>query len=188
MNDVPIRQMAETSPEVRHQALLEVAEAIAQHRDLRELFHDLAARLHRVVEFDYLSLILHDAARNVMRLHILETEEPRKIHPGAEFPVGDTPSGLVWETQQPFVLNDTEEETRFPSLLQMLRENGVRSTCSVPLTTAQRRLGVLSFGRRTTHQYEKGEIEFMQQVARQVAVAVDNALNFERAQAYQRQL
>jgi len=28
----------------------------------------------------------------------------------------------------------------------------------------------------------------MQQVARQVAVAVDNALNLERAQAYQRQL
>jgi formate hydrogenlyase transcriptional activator len=188
MNEVPIRQIAEASPEVRHQALLEVAEAIAQHRDLRELFHDLAARLHRVVEFDYLSLILHDAARNVMRLHILEAEEPRKIHPGAEFPVGETSSGLVWETQQPFVLNDTEEETRFPSLLQILRENGVKSTCSVPLTTAQRRLGVLSFGRRTPHQYAKGEVEFLQQVARQVAVAVDNALNFERAQAYQRQL
>ncbi len=188
MNEVPIRQIAEASPEVRHQALLEVAEAIAQHRDLRELFHDLAARLHRVVEFDYLSLIFHDAARNVMRLHILETEEPRKIHAGAEFPVGETPSGLVWETQQPFVLNDTEEETRFPSLLQILRENGVRSTCSVPLTTAQRRLGVLSFGRRTPHQYGKIEVEFLQQVARQVAVAVDNALNFERAQAYQRQL
>lgn len=180
--------MAETSPEVRHQALLEVAEAIAQHRDLRDLFHDLAARLHRVVEFDYLSLILHDAARNVMRLHILEAEEPRKINAGAEFPVGDTPSGLVWETQQPFVLNDTEEETRFPSLLEILRENGVRSTCSVPLTTAQRRLGVLSFGRRTLHHYGEGEVEFLQQVARQVAVAVDNALNFERAQAYQRQL
>ena len=180
--------MAEASTEVRHQALLEVAEAIAQHRDLRDLFHDLAARLHRVVEFDYLSLILHDAARNVMRLHILEAEEPRKIHAGAEFPVGETPSGLVWETQQPFVLNDTEEETRFESLLQILRENGVRSTCSVPLTTAQRRLGVLSFGRRTLHLYGEGEVEFLQQVARQVAVAVDNALNFERAQAYQRQL
>ncbi len=188
MNEGPIRQLAEASSEVQHQALLEVAEAIAQHRDLRDLFHDLAARLHRVVEFDYLSLILHDAARNVMRLHILEAEEPRKIHAGAEFPVGETPSGLVWETQRPFVLNDTEEETRFPSLLQILRENGVKSTCSVPLTTAQRRLGVLSFGRRTPHQYGKGEIEFLQQVARQVAVAVDNALNFERAQAYQRQL
>jgi formate hydrogenlyase transcriptional activator len=85
-------------------------------------------------------------------------------------------------------LNDAEEETRFPALLQILRENAVRSACSVPLTTAQRRLGVLSFGRRTPHHYGEAEIAFMRQVARQVAVAVDNALNFERAQAYQRQL
>jgi formate hydrogenlyase transcriptional activator len=123
-----------------------------------------------------------------MRLHILETEEPRTISPGAEFPIGETPSGWVWETQQPFILDDTEKETRFPLLLQILRENGVRSACSVPLTTAHRRLGVLSFGRGTAHHYGESEIAFIQQVARQVAVAVDNALNFERAQAYQRQL
>src|SRR3984893_5231436 len=188
MSDPPSPQLAATSPEAQHQALLEVAEAIAQHRDLGELFHELAARLHGVVEFDYLNLTLHDAARNVMRLHILETEEPRKIRPGAEFPIGETPSGWVWETQRPFILNDTEEETRFPALVQILRENGVRSACSLPLTTAQRRQGVLSFGHGTPHQYVESEIAFMQQVARQVAVAVDNALNFERAQAYQRQL
>jgi formate hydrogenlyase transcriptional activator len=123
-----------------------------------------------------------------MRLHILETEQPSTIRPGAEFPMGETPSGWVWETQQPFILDDTEEETRYPDLLQILRENGVRSFCSVPLTTAQRCLGVLSFGRATPHHYAEVEISFIQQVARQVAVAVDNALNLERAQAYQRQL
>jgi formate hydrogenlyase transcriptional activator len=188
MSDVPTRQLAAASPDAQHRALLEVAEAISQHRDLGELFHELAARLHGVVEFDYLNLTLHDASRNVMRLHILETERPSKIRPGTEFPVGETPSGWVWETQQPFILNDTEEETRYPALLQILRENGVRSACSVPLTTAQRRLGVMSFGRGTAHGYAESEIAFMQQVARQVAVAVDNALNLERAQAYQRQL
>src|SRR6267378_2084702 len=188
MNDAPIHPLAAASPEAQHQALLEVAEAIAQHRDLGELFHELAARLHPVVEFEYLNLTLHDAARNVMRLHILEVEGPRKIHPGAEFPVGETPSGLVWETQQPFILDDIDKEIRFPALLQILRENGVKSACAVPLTTAQRRLGVLSFGRTTPHRHSESEIAFLQQVARQVAVAVDNALNFERAQAYQRQL
>lgn len=165
-----------------------MAEAISQHHDLEELFHDLAARLHGVVEFDFLSLILHDPSGNVMRLRILETEKPSKFRPGSEFPVGETPAGWVWETQQPYALADREQETRFPALMEMLRENGVRSVCSVPLTTAQRRLGVLSFGRGTAHEYGASEIAFMQQVARQVAVAVDNALNFARAQAYQRQL
>jgi formate hydrogenlyase transcriptional activator len=188
MGDVPTRELSGGSSEARHQALLEVAEAIAQHRDLGELFHDLAERLHRVVEFEYLNLILHDPARNVMRLHILETEMPRKYGPGSEFPLGETPSGWVWETQQPFILDDIEKETPFPPLLQTLRENGVRSVCSLALTTAQRRLGVMSFGRGTPHNHTESEIAFLQQVARQVAVAVDNALNFESSQAYQRQL
>jgi formate hydrogenlyase transcriptional activator len=188
MSDVPTRELAGASPEARHQALLEVAEAIAQHRDLGELFHELAERLHRVVNFEYLNLILHDPARNVMRLHILESEMPRKTRLGTEFQVGQTPSGWVWETQQPFILDDLGKETPFAALLQNMRDNGVKSVCSLPLTTAQRRLGVMSFGRSTTHHHAESEIAFLQQVARQVAVAVDNVLNFESAQAYQRQL
>src|SRR5271169_2823389 len=146
MSDVPTSDTLESagaSPEARHRTLLEVAEAIAQHRDLGELFHDLAERLHRVVKFEYLNLILHDPGRNVMRLHILESEKFKKQVPGTEFQIGQTPSGWVWETQQPFVLDDIEKETQYPELLQTLRENGVKSLCVLALTTAQRRLGVM---------------------------------------------
>jgi formate hydrogenlyase transcriptional activator len=189
MSEAPIHEAASASPEARHQALLEVAEAIAQHRDLGELFHELAVRLHRVVEFEYLNLILYDPLRNVMRLHILESEKQfRKYGPGSEFAIGETPSGWVWESQKPYLLDDIEKEKRIPEIVQTLRENGVRSFCSLALTTAQRRLGVMSFGRGTPHIHTELEVAFMQQVARQVAVAVDNALNFESSQAYQRQL
>jgi formate hydrogenlyase transcriptional activator len=188
MSDVPPHGLAGASQEAQHQALLEVAEAISQHRDLGELFHELAERLHRVVNFEYLNLVLHDPVRNVMRLHILESEMPRKTRQGTEFEFGHTPSGWAWETQQVFVLDDLEKETPFAALLEKLRADGVKSLCSLPLTTAQRRLGVMSFGRSTTYQHTESEIAFLQQVARQVAVAVDNVLNFESAQAYQRQL
>jgi formate hydrogenlyase transcriptional activator len=189
MSEAPIHESASASPEARHQALFEVAEAIAQYRDLGELFHELAVRLHRVVEFEYLNLILYDPLRNVMRLHILESEKQfRKYGPGSEFAIGETPSGWVWESQKPYLLDDIEKEKRIPEIVQTLRENGVRSFCSLALTTAQRRLGVMSFGRGTPHIHTELEVAFMQQVARQVAVAVDNALNFESSQAYQRQL
>src|SRR5262249_3266105 len=55
------------------ETLLEVSEVIAQQRDLRVLFHELSDRLHAVVDFDFLTLTLHEADRNVMRLHVLET-------------------------------------------------------------------------------------------------------------------
>ena len=170
------------------EALLEVSEAIAQQRDLPALFHDLAERLHSVVDFDFLTLVLHDAARNVMRLHILETRIPGEKHAGTETPVEGHPSGWVWQTQQSFVVTDTEEETRFPDFMQRLREYNVRSLAIIPLTTAQRRLGAMGFGRILPQRITDTELQFMQRVASQVAVAADNALNFETSQAYQTQL
>jgi len=170
------------------EALLEVSEAIAQERDLPALFHDLAARLHAVIEFDFLTLVLHDPLRNVMRLHVLETRIPGEKHVGTETPVEGHPSGWVWQTQQPFVVSDIEEETRFPEFLQRLREYNVRSLAIIPLTTAQRRLGAMGFGRIVPQRITGTELQFMQRVASQVAVAADNALNFETSQAYQAQL
>jgi formate hydrogenlyase transcriptional activator len=170
------------------EALLEVAESIAQHRDLAALFHDLAERLHSVVDFDFLTLVLHDPVRNVMRLHILETRLPTPVKTGSETPMDGHPSGWVWQSQRPFVVTDTEEDQRFPDFLQRLREVGVRSLAMVPLTTAQRRLGAMGFGRLVPQGITDAEVQFMQRAASQVAVAVDNALNSQTSQAYQSQL
>jgi formate hydrogenlyase transcriptional activator len=190
MSDLSVQAVLAPTPSSRSQALLQVAESIAHHRDLTELFHDLTARLHDVAHFDYLNLVLHDPERQVMRLHILETlrEKPTQFRVGRESPLGSTPAGRVFETQDPFVVPDVESETSFPALMETLRQEGVRSFCVVPLTTAQRPLGTLGFGKLEPHHYDPSEVDFMQQVARQVAVAVDNALNFEAAQAYQQQL
>ena len=57
-------------------ALLAVSEAIVSHRDLEALFSGLAEALHKVVRFDYLMLILHDAATDSMREHVLEPSDP----------------------------------------------------------------------------------------------------------------
>src|ERR1700720_3554770 len=170
------------------EALLEVAESIAQQRDLPALFHDLAERLHAVVDFDFLTLVLHDPVRHVMRLHVLETRIPGEKPTGTEAPVENNPSGWVWQTQQPFVVSDVEEESRFPEFLKRFREHNVRSLAIIPLTTAQRRLGAMGFGRLVPQGITDTELQFMQRVASLVAVAVDNALNFESSQAYQTQL
>ena len=172
----------------RLRLLLEVTESIASHRDLGELLQDLAQRLPSIVPFDYINVVLHDPECNVMRLWLLVTSIPSTISPGLELPVDESPGGLVWKTQQPITVNDVEREHRFPKLMAMLRENGVQSFCAVPLTTAQRRLGAMGFGSLQPRTYQDTELNFMQQVAKQVAVAVDNVLHDESAQAAHRQL
>jgi formate hydrogenlyase transcriptional activator len=180
---------AQLSEERDHlRLLLEVSESIASHRNLNDLFRDLAVRLPRVVPFDYINLLLHDATRNVMRLHILMAPEDSTIHPGLELPVDESASGLVWKTQQPLVVDDLEAETRFPRLIAMMRDNGVQSFCAIPLTTALRRLGSFGFGSLTKRVYRPDDLSFMQQVANQVAVAVDNVLHEEGVRSAQQAL
>jgi formate hydrogenlyase transcriptional activator len=73
-----------------------------------------------------------------------------------------------------------DHEVRFPKVIQMMRDEGVRSFCLVPLTTAHRRLGALAVGSFEEHHYGGAGLEFLQQVAKQVAVAVENALAFQQ--------
>src|SRR5262249_39184867 len=91
----------------QYQALLAVAEAIISHGDLRAFFHDLPNRLRKVVQFDYLILVLHDAATNTMRRHILETCDPAPLPDSPDsLPVDDGPAGIVWRTQMPMTITD----------------------------------------------------------------------------------
>jgi formate hydrogenlyase transcriptional activator len=172
----------------RLRLLLEVSESIASHRDLEALFRDLAQRLPQIVPFDFINAVLHEPAREVMRLWLLVTATPCTISPGLELPIDESPGGVVWKTQQPLTVNDVTQERRFPKLIALLRENGVQSFSVVPLTTAQRRLGAMGFGSLQRRTYQEAEINFMRQVANQVAVAVDNVLHAASAQSAQRQL
>jgi formate hydrogenlyase transcriptional activator len=172
----------------RYEALLEVAESIAAHRQLATLFADLSRFLNRLVSFDFIGLSLLDAQQGVVRLHILETGHP-VVGPTLEaLPVEQAPTGLVLQTRQPYYLADGLEERRFSILREVFQANGIQSFCILPLFTAQRDLGGLQFGSLRKNAYSAEDIEFMQHVARQVAVAVDNALNHEAAQAYEEQL
>src|ERR671923_2145046 len=171
----------------QYQALLEISEAIASHRELDQLFKDLAPRLHRVVQFDFANLILHEPTRKVMKSHVLETPDPAYLCPEGECPM-ETPGGWVWETQKPWVVSHLAKDTRFPELSSWLCDRGVQSLCVVPVTTALRRLGALAFGSRVKDAYSEVDVIFLHQVARQVAVAVDNALHFAQAQSVQEQL
>jgi formate hydrogenlyase transcriptional activator len=170
-----------------HRALLDVARATVSHRDLPSLLRDLVEVLHRIARFDRVALVLHDQARNVMRLHSVAAFHPT---PGtlAELPIGDSPAGLAWQTQQPFVAPNVDRETRFPVVTGILRAEGMQSFCAIPLTSPLRRLGSLIFASREEDRFGPADVEFLQRLTGQVALAVDNVLHHEAAQDAQRDL
>ena len=168
--------------------LLEVSQALASHKSLPELFQDLGRRLHTILNFTYLSLILHDPIDDVMRLHTLHSEHKSTIQPGSAFGMTESPSAEVWRTQNPLIITDTTSETHFSRAMRILHDNSVRSFCSLPLTTARRRLGTFNLGNSEPNAYESSTLGILQLVASQVAIAVENALNYEDARSFQQQV
>src|SRR5712672_4363231 len=63
---------------------------------------------------------------------------------------------------------------RLQAILQRLY---IRSICALPLTTARRRLGAITFGSKEVDTYSANDVRFVSQVAGYVALAFDDALN-----------
>ncbi len=187
----PVRESVEPSNAEtveRYRALLQVSESIATDRDLPELFRSLAESLRRLVTFDFICLTLPDPGRGVVRVHVLETNLPTRIQPGLEIPMVESVRQVVWENQQPLVISKLGHDDRFPILSDLFCQDGVQSLCILPLTTAHRRVGAMGFGSIQASAYDAADLEFLQQVATQVAVAVDNALNSQNTRIYQQEL
>jgi formate hydrogenlyase transcriptional activator len=158
-------------------------DAIASHRDLAALLHELGDRLLRVVQFDFLTVVLHDAATNTMRMHIRETARSAAPSFPIVFNPDDSPSGLVWQTQQPLIASTVSDLQRWPRFLERVQPLREQSYCALPLTTARGRLGALVFASRQPATYDDADVHFLQLVANQVAVAVEIALAFGEIEA-----
>jgi len=182
------RAVAFPPAEDRYEALVEVSHSIASHPDLPGLFHDLLQRLRRTVHFDLLNLVLHDATTGLMRLNVLEATVPVTVPLSLALPVDDIPAGWVWQHQQPLLVRNLEEETRFAPAVRLYLESGLRTYYVLPLTTPKRRAGAISFASTMVDAFSESDLRLMQQAAEQVAVAVDNALTHESAVSYQQQL
>jgi formate hydrogenlyase transcriptional activator len=76
-------------------ALFALAKSISGHNDLEGLCRGLAQSLQRVVGFEYLGLMLHDPAGNVMRLHALTATEPVTVEDSPTLPIDQDPAGWV---------------------------------------------------------------------------------------------
>ncbi len=172
-----------------YQGLLDVTDSISVHKDISTLIGELAGSLQPLVAFDFLVLTLSDPVEGLLRVHTLATHGKTDQHDlPAAYRLDETPSGAVMDTQQPLLLGDIDRERRWPGVMDKLRRRGVQVACYFPLTTAHRKLGTIGFGKRENITYSADEIEFMEQVARQVSLAVDNALYVDQARSYEEQL
>jgi formate hydrogenlyase transcriptional activator len=162
----------------RYRALIRIAQAIRGNRDPKELFALLTRELREVLPFD--GIVQFDEAAN--KVHWNHCTDYRPPSGSMVIAPQDTIAWWVYENQQPVMIRNAEWETRFPANMGMFNRFGIRSACAVPLTTAHRRLGSLVIASVSADAYSDEDVLFFSLVADQIALATDDALNFEASQ------
>jgi len=182
----PILEMpTEQSVEARYQSLIRLADSIRAQHEPKDLFRLLVNELCQVIRFD--AIAQYDEFSRKVNWHL--GESCRKVGPApSAIPTEETLAWWVAENQQPAIVGDIWTETRFPYTVEQFKKAGLQSVCAFPLTTAHRRLGSLMIARQKRDAYSEEEIRFLSLVSNQIALAMDDTINFQASQKAQERL
>jgi formate hydrogenlyase transcriptional activator len=180
--------LAASLPETRYETLIRVSNAIGTYRDPKDLFRALVRELHRVVQFDCVGVSIYDEKSNTFHRHFVDAETEAAIPPDPELTMEESDAWWVYQNQQPMVTSLATHHAPDCKFQQILKKHGIRSVCTLPLTTAHSKVGALTFASKASDIYTAEEVHFLSVVAEQIALAFDNALHFDAAQASQQQL
>jgi formate hydrogenlyase transcriptional activator len=105
--------------------------------------------------------------------------------PRTEFtiPVENSPSGQCFTSGQVLIARGEQLDRYNVDVIRMLRQEGVEAMCCVPLVTHGRALGTINLASRNPQAFSTPDVELLQQVAAQVAIALENALAFKEIDA-----
>lgn len=163
------------------QTMLEVTNAAVSQLDLNEMIGKIAYQIERVLGAEFCGLVLHDLAENQLIWDV--------VH----FPCGNglikqgrlaSMSGPVvaqtFLTRAPCMLSlqEMEDLSAGNELMALLRREGIRSFCALPLIVRGTTIGVLAVGQFGRGIFSERDVQLLGEIARQVSMSVGNTLAY----------
>jgi len=169
--------LAAPALETRFETLVRVSQAISAHGDPKELFGVLVNELHRVVQFDFIGVSFRDKDSDAFQNYFIDMTSRSELVPEEKLTPEETLTLWVYDRQEPLLRSTNEMEPCCRRLQAILKRLYIRSICALPLTTAHRKLGAITFGSKQVDTYSPNEVQFVSEVAGYIALAFDDALN-----------
>ena len=173
LTDIDKRKQAED----RLQLLLDVTNQVVSNLQLRDLLRAISASVRRVMQCDLVGVFLPDSEGNRMQTFVLDFPESKGFIREEYCSMEGSLGGFVFRTGKPWTGNASD-------VLQLgLKDDpvipeGLKTGCFLPLVSRNRVLGLLGLGRREENAFSQADIGFLTQVASQIAIAVENALEY----------
>jgi formate hydrogenlyase transcriptional activator len=175
----------------RLRLLLEITSSVTSRLDLRQVVDALSTNLFRIMQCDVSALLLPDSESGELRVTTLYNPDARgPFREGSLVPMNSSISGQVLRKGKTIRIDSFEQVREDPEiygnpdghlLYERVIEEGISVGCYLPLLGPDRVVGVLMLSRRSDNPFENDDVLLLEQVARQIAIAVENTLEYEKA-------
>jgi len=163
----------------RLKLLLDLNNAVVSNLDLRDLLRAIASSVRQVMKCDSVGVALPDPDDQRLRIHAVDFPEGKGlIREESKVPSADGPTSRAFRKSETIAL-DAHALAGLDAGDLAVAE-GFRALCDIPLVSRNRALGVLCLGRLHNSPFTGDEVEFLRQVAAQIAIAVENALAYRQ--------
>jgi formate hydrogenlyase transcriptional activator len=175
----------------RLRLLLEITSSVTSRLDLRQVVEALSTNLFTIMQCDVSALLLPDSESGELRVTTLYNSDTRgPFREGSLVPMNGSISGQVLRRGKSIRIDSFEQVREDPEiygnpngqlLYERVIEEGLSVGCYLPLAGRDRVVGVLMLSRRSNHAFKQDDVILLEQVARQIAIAVENTLEYEKA-------
>jgi formate hydrogenlyase transcriptional activator len=175
----------------RLRLLLEITSKVTSRLDLRQMVEELSTNLFKVMQCDVSALLLPDFENGALRVNILHNRDVRgPYREGSLVPMNSSISGQVLRKGKSIRIDSFEQVREDPEIYgnpdgqliyKHVVDEGLKTGCYLPLVGRDHVLGVLMLCRRSESVFGNDDVLLLEQVARQVAIAVENTLEYEKA-------
>jgi formate hydrogenlyase transcriptional activator len=175
-----------TTERDRVRLLLRVTSAMCAELDLRSLLAVISRELGVLIEHHYASVTLwDDAAQRLRREALVSRGGTQSLEAGALVREGASLPQLAFDRGETIVFSHHDIESADPEAARVMIAEGFRSACSMPLKTARGKYGTFNVASPEDHAFPPEEIQLLEQIAAQMAMAIENAIHLQQAQRYQ---
>jgi signal transduction protein with GAF and PtsI domain len=166
--------------------LLQMSTAMVSDRYIEEILQLMVRMTADMMSSKICSIMMLDESGKELQIkatQALSEEYRSKPH----LKVGQSISGLAVKEKRPITALDVTEEQlyMFPDIA---RKEGLKSIASVPMMVKDRVIGVLNSYTTQEHRFTAEEISFLQIVANQAAIAIENTKLLDRTIAIEEAL
>src|ERR1700733_100887 len=180
--DITERKQAEAAlrkSEEQNRSLLQINNDIITNLTQQALLRSISKALHPVISFDRCAITLYQPDRDSFRFLAVEGELLSDyFRTGLELSRNETCGSWVFDHQRPLVRRDIEKEQQYPNERRLAAE-GIQSMCVVPLALQGKCIGLLSVVSQQRDRYSDEDAVFLQEVANQVALAIQNMQSYQ---------